>query len=171
MIIRTALFSLIFASIIFSNAHASEDSDQIKILSRIEKLQTYPCTQCHKGIKINVVDKEVYDKHPGLKFKHLSEVRLCRTCHDPANPNHLVLLNGTSITFDEVPQLCGQCHGKIGFNWTRGLHGKQVGSWNGEKTRWVCTECHNPHAPKYKPMETVLNPPMSDYVIRKVEHK
>ncbi len=76
----------------------------------------------------------------------------CLVCHHPADRDVLTLLDGTKITFDETPRLCRQCHGLVGRDWERGVHGRTHGSWvtgSPEQRRLECTECHDPHAPAF----------------------
>lgn len=109
-------------------------------------------------------------KHPDMVFKHMEEIQECRTCHDTSRLNALILSDGTSIPYAEAPRLCGQCHGKIEFEWNRGLHGNQTGHWNGEKKRWSCSKCHEAHAPKFRAMQAIETPPLSKHIIRRGEN-
>lgn len=104
-------------------------------------------------------------------FKHMPEHTDCRVCHSSKQPDRLNLLDGTLIGYDEMPRLCGQCHGKIEFEWGKGLHGKTVGSWRDQRSRLLCAECHEPHAPKFRSMEAIATPVQSKYVIPKEGHK
>ena len=155
------------------NLGADEWRDpDVTLLSRTPKLKTFPCTKCHQQLRLGVFsENEKVKEHTGLTFKHMAEVRECKICHNPHNPDQLILADGTPVSYDEMPRVCGQCHGKIEYEWNRGMHGKQVGSWNGQKIRWMCAECHEPHAPKFRSYEAVATPFLSDYVIRKVKHK
>ena len=33
------------------------------------------------------------------------------------------------------------------------MHGKRIGMWNGKKTYFLCVNCHNPHAPRFKALK------------------
>ncbi len=59
-----------------------------------------------------------------------------------------------AIVFD----YCGQCHGTIYRDWKWGVHGKRTGQWNGEKKYRACVRCHNPHNPKYQPLQPEPHP-------------
>ncbi|MEZ4743360.1 MAG: hypothetical protein R3B45_13090 [Bdellovibrionota bacterium] len=87
----------------------------------------------------------------------------------PKSPILLELLNNRVLTFDESSQLCIQCHGSKGRDWKLAIHGKQVGSWNGAKTRFACVSCHNPHNPKYKKEHALKGPVFPRFGIRKNE--
>jgi hypothetical protein len=77
----------------------------------------------------------------------------CLDCHDADDRDKLVNIGGELLTFNQSHLLCGSCHGPILQDWERGIHGKTVGRWDqsieddGTTVRWVCVECHNPHAP------------------------
>ena len=55
----------------------------------------------------------------------------------------LRLANGTLVPFEESYRLCGQCHGDKYRDWRAGVHGRRVGSWNGEKQYLLCVHCHD----------------------------
>jgi len=74
---------------------------------------------------------------------------------------------------------CGQCHGDKYRDWRAGIHGKRVGQWDGEKSYFLCVNCHNPHSPGFKgvqevvadgkktiaPTLTINFSPLSDYLL------
>ena len=136
---------------------------QIKIPSRKKKIENYPCKTCHrtglsKKYAFSPKDLEAIQKiedHEGMIYEHMPEVWDCFLCHHSKKPNSLNLLDGTPISYNEVSTLCAQCHGIIKRDWNEGLHGKQIGSWGGEKTRSACTECHDAHHPKFPNMQAV----------------
>lgn len=128
--------------------------DDVNIVPRTDHLNFWPCKQCHVKFK-NTGDPQNSHNHT---YKHMEEVKNCLFCHSIENPERLHLRDGTVITFDEGPRLCGQCHGEKYSTWGMGLHGLQNGTWNGSKTRLSCPECHNPHAPQFPKMEAVPVP-------------
>ena len=67
---------------------------------------------------------------------------------DQARPLHLT--NGDLVPFTESYRLCGQCHGDKLRDWRGGVHGKRIGNWDGQKTYFLCVNCHNPHTPLFK---------------------
>ncbi len=67
----------------------------------------------------------------------------------------LRLASGATIPFTQSYLLCGQCHGDKLRDWRMGVHGKRVGMWNGEKTYFLCVNCHNPHSPRFKGVQQV----------------
>lgn len=132
-------------------------------------MKFFPCLKCHQSYRADFSENSA-EKHPNMVFKHMPEVKECRLCHSTVKPNQLNLLDGTIVKIDEMSQLCGQCHGKIEYDWGRGLHGKITGSWRDKRSRLLCSECHNPHAPKFPFMEAVSTPFQSEYVIPKEGH-
>jgi hypothetical protein len=49
--------------------------------------------------------------------------------------------------FNDAYLVCGQCHYQPQKDWYYGGHGKRAEArWQGERTIYNCTHCHNPHA-------------------------
>jgi hypothetical protein len=118
----------------------------------------YPCTQCHDGSIVKPNPKRrALDFHgeasagePAAVFDHDAEHRWCLDCHDLRNRDVLRLANGDPVPFTESYRLCGQCHGDKLRDWRVGVHGKRIGAWDGDKTYFLCVNCHNPHTPRFK---------------------
>lgn len=121
-------------------------------------LEHFPCTECHEKLKPFRGKDPGETTHENLTFQHMEEIRECTFCHSIIDPDRLHLLNGERITFEQVPDLCSQCHG-IRFNeWNMGLHGEESGTWNGPRSSLSCTECHRPHSPGFPKMEAKRAP-------------
>ena len=148
-------------------SYAEESARKLTIADRTPQIRSFPCSKCHRNFKPENFGGHNAKEHAGIFFKHMPEVKNCTLCHSTQRPDQLNLQDGTLISYNENPKLCGQCHGKIAFQWELGRHGKDVGSWGGDKTRWTCTECHHPHAPKFPSMDSVAQPHESPYVIKK----
>ncbi len=118
----------------------------------------FPCSSCHD--KASNPTRRKLDYHDELQeqFDHDKEHRWCLDCHDNAKRDLLHLSNGETLPFTESYRLCGQCHGDKYRDWRRGIHGRRVGQWNGQKTYLLCVHCHNPHAPRFKPMKPEPRP-------------
>ena len=90
-------------------------------------------------------------QHKDIVLSHGTNDR-CLGCHHGEDRDHLSLLDGTPIRFDEAERLCRECHGLVGRDWEAGTHGRTHGSWvtgSPEQHRLTCTECHDPHAPAF----------------------
>ena len=110
----------------------------------------FPCMECHKDQK-DPTRRELgfHDEQQSI-FDHDAEHRWCLDCHDNADRDVLHLSNGDPLPFTESYRLCGQCHGDKYRDWRVGVHGKRIGHWDGEKTYFLCVNCHNPHSPRFK---------------------
>jgi hypothetical protein len=114
----------------------------------------FPCTQCHEGMPPDATRRELaFHDEIQARFRHDAEHRWCLDCHDNANRDVLHLSNGDPVPFTESYRLCGQCHGDKYRDWRWGVHGKRIGMWDGDKTYFLCVNCHNPHSPKFKPLK------------------
>jgi hypothetical protein len=113
----------------------------------------FPCMQCHKDMKDKTRRELAFHDEQQSVFDHDAEHRWCLDCHDYENRNVLRLASGATVPFTESYRLCGQCHGDKFRDWRSGIHGKRVGMWNGAKTYFLCVNCHNPHAPRFKALE------------------
>jgi Cytochrome c7 and related cytochrome c len=116
----------------------------------------FPCTQCHD--KPGDPTRRELGFHDDVKFEHDAEHRWCLDCHDNRNRDVLHLSNGDPVPFTESYRLCGQCHGDKFRDWRVGVHGKRVGMWDGQKTYYLCVNCHNPHSPRFKPIKPEPRP-------------
>jgi hypothetical protein len=114
----------------------------------------FPCSACHEGMEPDT-KKRVLEEHTQIKLNHAPEaLTWCLSCHDVKNRDKLHLVNGDLIDFTESYKLCGQCHGTNYRDWKAGIHGKRVGYFTqGQRTYFLCVNCHNPHDPKFKPLK------------------
>ncbi len=110
----------------------------------------FPCSQCHEGGGDATRRELGFHEDVQAAFSHDSENRWCLDCHDNQNRDVLRLASGAHVPFTESYRLCGQCHGDKYRDWRAGIHGKRVGRWDGERTYYLCVNCHNPHAPRFK---------------------
>lgn len=113
----------------------------------------FPCSTCHGEIPPNRTRRQLTDMHTEIELRHDEQHRWCLDCHDADNRDVLHLANGDRVPFDESYRVCGQCHGEKYRDWTAGVHGRRVGEWNGRKSYLLCPHCHNPHQPKFKPLQ------------------
>jgi len=111
----------------------------------------FPCSGCHDPkAKVDLTHRRLqfHDEQQDV-LKHGPE-RWCLDCHDAQNRDVLRSAAGASIAFTESYRLCGQCHGDKLRDWKVGIHGKRTGMWDGDKTYFLCVNCHNPHTPAWK---------------------
>ncbi|NJC88364.1 MAG: hypothetical protein FIB02_07510 [Desulfuromonas sp.] len=118
----------------------------------------FPCSNCHAEIKPDLRRRELRDEHGAIALRHAAGQLWCLDCHHAENRDTLRLATGESLPFTESYRLCGQCHGEKLRDWQSGIHGRRTGHWNGDKQYLLCTGCHNPHDPQFKPL-TPMPPP------------
>jgi len=85
----------------------------------------------------------------------------CYNCHMISDRNKYVANDGSGI-MPQLPELlCSRCHGLIYNDWLVGTHGKRTGKWlvtnSNDWQNYTCTECHDPHNPKFK--YNIIAPP------------
>jgi hypothetical protein len=117
---------------------------------------TYNCMECHKLFPARWhYDDRPFNEHKSIALDHGNN-RFCLNCHHPTNRNAFVDYDGSEIAQADVVLLCAKCHGPTYRDWMAGVHGRENGYWNtemGEKTKLRCIQCHDPHSPKFKPMQ------------------
>ena len=114
------------------------------------------CVACHTERKVasECATYHTDTKGPAhdIELDHAEEQRGCLDCHNPDDRDTVRLADGTALPFEQSYLLCGQCHGTKLRDWRRGLHGKRMGLWDGQKRYLICAECHWPHKPRYPVM-------------------
>lgn len=118
----------------------------------------FPCSDCHADMVSNPQRRELVDMHEDIVLDHAEGQRWCLDCHNLDDRDSLRLVSGEVIPFTESYRLCGQCHGDKYRDWKVGIHGKRTGFWNGEKEYLLCAHCHNPHSPRFKPLQPMPPP-------------
>lgn len=143
----------------------------VSVIPRSEMLSSYPCMECHQHVPAPEVGRiqamPMRQPHQRIEFEHMRTIVVCSQCHPPGAYNELRLLDDERVSFDEAYLLCGQCHAEKFRDWQWGIHGKQVGKWNGARQRESCPACHPPHHPAVAPMQTTASPPVSKFRIPK----
>lgn len=125
----------------------------------------FPCLNCHADLEPDPERRELVMFHDEIVLRHDEEHRWCLDCHDRDNRDHLRLASGELVEFTESYRLCGQCHGTQYRDWRAGIHGLRTGYWDGPKRYLLCVHCHDPHTPRYEPMEP-LPPPIRPQFLR-----
>ena len=120
------------------------------------------CSTCHSTRPAVVANKQTSDLdefHQGLAFSHNS--LSCLSCHNPNDYDSLRLADGTSLAYENVMQLCAQCHGPQTRDYNHGAHGGMTGYWDlsrGPRERNNCVDCHHPHTPQFPKMKPTFKP-------------
>jgi hypothetical protein len=134
-----------------------------------DDLSDYDCYGCHEKNKPPPIRYDanhriiVPKEHADIVMGHGSHDRnnLCYNCHNEQNLLTLQVRDGREVGFDNIPQLCGSCHGPNLRDWEAGAHGRTSGYWNralGAADRLSCANCHNPHAPRIPTREPAPPP-------------
>ena len=134
-----------------------------------EDLSDYDCYGCHEKnkpppIRYDANQKIIVPKeHSDIVMGHGSHDRnnLCYNCHNEQNLLTLQVRDGREVKFDNIPPLCGSCHGPTLRDWDAGAHGRTSGYWDrsqGDIQRLSCANCHNPHAPRIPTREPAPGP-------------
>jgi hypothetical protein len=121
---------------------------------------SHRCSECHRFLEPPPIQRPRRVQHTEIVLNHGLNAS-CFNCHSRSARDRLVLYDGTTLPFDQVPRLCAQCHGTVYRDWQRGMHGKTLGSWDassGKQVRLNCNDCHDPHAPAYRPIEPLPAP-------------
>ncbi|MFQ5514451.1 MAG: hypothetical protein ACE5FG_08410 [Myxococcota bacterium] len=122
-----------------------------------------PCSDCHEDEPTNRRVRELEDEHEDTVLAHGD--LWCLHCHDVDDRDRLRRADGRRIEFAESWRLCTQCHPKKRADWEAGVHGKRMGNWWGPKEYWTCVACHDPHTPRFEPLEP-MPPPTRPEAIR-----
>ncbi len=124
---------------------------------------TVTCGTCHTTRPANLQNGQEgrvpAEFHQGLQYRHGAQS--CVSCHNAANFDTLRRADGRAIAFPEAKELCSQCHGPQARDYAAGAHGGMQGSWDlskGGRVRNTCTDCHDPHSPKFVQLRPVFAP-------------
>ena len=123
---------------------------------------TVSCASCHatREPALTARGGNALDEfHQGMQYAHADVT--CLTCHNANDYNTLRRADGSSILYQDVMQLCAQCHGPQTRDYQNGSHGGMTGYWDrtrGPRQRNNCIDCHDPHTPGYPVMKPVFKP-------------
>lgn len=129
------------------------------MVPRKDQLFFYPCDQCHAAMEPNPEIRELDALHDS-ELDHGRGRIWCLSCHAYEDRNYLRTLLDEPVDFDDAHLVCGGCHSNRHRDWIFGVHGKRVSSWQGPRTIYSCTHCHNPHAPAIEPRAPQAAPPV-----------
>lgn len=156
---------MIGRSVLLAAALIASDTSLVPVAPPPLSEGIYPCSRCHATMETNRTRRTLRWAHERIDLRHDEANRWCLDCHDARDRDVLHLADGRPVAFTESYLLCGQCHGPTLRNWRAGEHGRRTGSWSGEKRYLLCVHCHDPHAPRFKPIEP-LPPPRPPESIR-----
>ncbi len=125
-------------------------------IKALAKYVGYWCNLCHGKMLPNPEEREIHAEGHPSSLKH-GEF-WCLNCHNLNDRDYLKLINGKLIPFNQSPELCGECHGQVYNEWKEEIHGRWVGSINNPIADVICVDCHNPHSPKFSPIEPMPTP-------------
>ena len=142
------------------------------MLPRKHDLFFYPCDQCHESMEPNPEIRPLNAMHDST-LEHGRGRIWCLSCHDLENRNYLKTLLDELVDIDEAYQVCGGCHANRQKDWFFGAHGKRIANWQGDRTLYNCTHCHNPHSPAIKARAPKPAPPVRAglELMRGIEHE
>lgn len=136
------------------------------------KVMVGNCFLCH-AYWVGVPDPEVVRPsfaHHVIKLDHGANDR-CYNCHLIQDRNKYSANDGSGIMPVNVEQVCARCHGLIYKDWQAGTHGVRRGKWSSqtefEVQTFTCTECHDPHSPKFKFKEYAPPPVWPETFVRR----
>ncbi|RJQ56875.1 MAG: hypothetical protein C4526_00540 [Nitrospiraceae bacterium] len=148
---KALLFIIIFTICPLTAATAgSNNNDYPAYPPKILSSELFPCSSCHAGMEPNILKRELTFHGEVKIIGHAEHERWCLDCHDARDRDKLRLINGSTVGFDRLFRLCGQCHGPTYRAWRAGVHGKRTGRWDGQKQYYLCSSCHDPHSPRFK---------------------
>lgn len=126
------------------------DAPQTTVVSRKDELFFFPCDQCHATMEPNPTIRALDALHDA-EIDHGDGRMWCLQCHNHDDLNTLRNLLGDPVDFDDAHLVCSGCHANRHRDWSFGVHGKRLDAWQGERTVYSCTHCHNPHSPAIEP--------------------
>jgi len=144
-----------------AQAQSNPQDSSYKVIKRTSKIEMYRCDDCHATKKdYKPSQRKLEEEHSEIKIAHVAdeEEEWCLRCHKKNNYNKLYLQSGEAISFNESYKLCRECHSTIYKDWLENAHGKRIGSWQDVSQAYSCTECHDAHDPKIKPMDSKKPP-------------
>ena len=109
------------------------------------------CETCHRVIvpdEKNTLAHKLERFHVGVDVSHGDLT--CRSCHNAPAYQDFRLVTGRTVSYTEVMELCGQCHGQQLAEYRHGAHGGMAGYWDlsrGPRDKNHCIDCHRPHDP------------------------
>ena len=161
----TTLLVVLLATLAGVHPAGAQEADAVAqaampaVVPRAEPLKFAPCEQCHQFLQTNPEVRTLMAPHV-RELAHGDGRIWCLNCHGGENHAGLVTLLGEPASFEDGHQVCGGCHARRYRDWQFGAHGKRAGTWQGERTVYGCTHCHDPHNPALEPRAPEPPPPV-----------
>lgn len=136
------------------------------------KVMVGNCFLCH-AYWVGMPDPQVVRPrfaHHVIKLDHGANDR-CYNCHLIQDRNMYTANDGSGIMPVKVEQVCARCHGLIYNDWMKGTHGIRRGKFLAQTAfeiqTFTCTQCHDPHAPRFKFKEYAPPPVWPENFVRR----
>lgn len=132
------------------------------MLDGLGRAVSVSCASCHANMEPDFSTRsseQLQEFHQGLHFDHGGMT--CLTCHNANNSNALRMADGRELPYQNVQDMCAQCHAPQARDFERGAHGGMTGYWDrtrGPQIRKNCIDCHDPHAPAFPHMVPTFKP-------------
>jgi hypothetical protein len=133
-------------------AEGYADRPRFFVLARTPAIEKYPCSACHTVPvdRMRGAAGSPRRAHWSVSLQHApAAVMSCATCHAGDAPDMLRTLQRAAVGFDHSYQVCAQCHARQADDWAGGAHGKRAGGWAPPRVVLPCTQCHDPHQPRW----------------------
>lgn len=130
------------------------------VVPRRAQIALFPCSQCHTAMPVNPTPRTLVSAPHNNALHHGAGRFWCLDCHMANDRDYLHMINGRKVDFNDSYLLCGQCHFNRQKDWFLGGHGKRALNWDGPRTLYNCTHCHNPHNPAIQPRKPSKPPPV-----------
>lgn len=184
-IVLLAAFLVLIVVFLFSGLSSPDKPEAVQALkpewytpktARAEevknKVMVGSCFLCHAywvGIPDPTVVRPQF-AHAVINLDHGTNDR-CFNCHLIQDRNKYTANDGSGIMSANVEKLCARCHGLIYNDWKSGTHGVRRGKWSAQKpferVNFKCTQCHDPHAPRFQFKEYAPPPVWPDHFVRR----
>lgn len=135
------------------------DAPKFSVIPRKDELFFYPCDQCHAAMEPNPEIRPLSTVHVS-EMEHGRGRIWCTSCHQLEDRNNLKTLLEEPVDFDDAHIVCGGCHSNRQKDWIFGVHGKRVANWQGARTQYNCTHCHDAHSPATEERAPQAPPPV-----------
>ncbi len=110
------------------------------------------CVHCHGWRKPELTPRDLKKPHEAFQLRHGAATLWCHDCHHGQDVDYLLLPKGVKVGYGDAHRSCAVCHGARVRDWSRGGHGKRIGSWRGPRIIKRCSACHDAHDPAWKPV-------------------